>query len=521
MIKKKLLAVVGGSMSVVVATATALTLALSGPRQTQSLHSLSDNEAVSQGITNLFSSASSGVDTMKGVIDTIEADKASLSIGFNINELEDSPELNGMGGNIILNCDAENKEYSIDLSAAYGSVELINALLYIDKAELRASIPAILDGTLVIPYNNLEEDLANSYFGSLLAAEGFDYDDYKAELEEFMAVLEETTASMPATDFDYEEFADGVLDVMESAYQDAVDAMSVTDNGKQALKGGNYQCYTATISVKDLSYIVKDAIIYMLNDEDFLAYIEEVYSYMDSYESYDYDDYYEDDYSDLMSDYELDIKTQMQSAAKMIDSYWNMVVTELEAILGKNIEFTIYLTDTVETAGFEFYISYNEDGTLNYSKSAALAADEYVAFKGDFTGGAEIGDYTNIDFEILNSYIVVSKLNYSFKSETNGDFDLNISGSEGDNTIFLIHADGSYTENGPFFKLVVDSFKAVDETGTTLFDVGFNLAFEEIDGVEKPITSPEYNVWEMDEDDLTDLIEEINDKIGDLEALMY
>lgn len=507
MLKKKLLAVVGGSMSVVVAAATAFMLSVSGPRNVLSLHSLSANEAVAQGITNLFSSASSSADTMKEIVDTISTDKAALSVGFNINELQDSPELAGIGGNIVISCDGENNHYSIDLGASYGSVELFNALVYMNDTELRASIPALIDGVLVAPYENLEENLKNSYIGSILEAQGFDYDDYVAKLDEYMAMLNDSAAQLPDVDFDVDKFVDGLSDAMNAAYQDATNNMSVTDNGKQPLAGGSYQSYTAKISVSDLSDIIKEAILFALNDEDFLSYIEELSTYMNDTASD-----YEDDYSDIMSDYELDLATQLKSVTAMIDSYWGMVVSELEAVFGKNIEFTIYLTDTVETAGFEFYVSPNADGSLNYTKAAATAAEEAFSLKADFTGGAQIGDYTNVTLSSLEHNTPVGGMELTFETEKNGDFNFDFSVTNDNNTIGYIHADGSYTQNGQFFDLSVDSFKLVDED-TTIFDLGFSLAFKEIDGVEKPTASTEYNIWEMTEDDFIGLFEDISEKL--------
>lgn len=509
--KKKLLAVIGGSMSVVVAAATAFMLSVSGPRNVLSLHSLSANEAVAQGITNLFSSASSGTDAMKDIVDTISTDKAALSVGFNINELQDSPELAGIGGNIVISCDSASKQYSIDLGAAYGAVELFNALVYMNDTELRASIPALMDAVLVVPYENLEENLKNSYIGSILEAQGFDYDDYVSELEEYMAVLNEAAAQMPDTDFDVEAFADGLLDTMDSAYEDATNNMSVTDNGKQPLSGGSYQSYTARISVSDLSNIIKEAILYSLNDEDLLSYIEDISTYMNDIASDSSSDY-EDDYSDLMSDYELNLATELKSLAPMLDSYWGMVVSELEAVFGKNIEFTIYLTDTVETAGFEFYLSENADGSLNYTKAAATASDDAFALKADFTGGAQIGDYTNVTLSSLENNTPVGGMELSFKTETNGDFSFDFSITNDSSTIGYIHADGSYTQNGQFFDLSVDSFKLVDED-TTIFDLGFSLSFKEIDGVTKPTASTEYDIWQMEEEDFIELFGEISEAL--------
>lgn len=512
MLKSKLMAIIGVSTSVVVAATTALTLAISGPRNVLSLSALSDNDAVAYGVSDLFSSAANGVDTVTNVINTISENKAELAVGLTINELEDLDEaLYGMGADLKVQFDVENQQYAISGSASYGSVELINALLYMDEKEMIAYVPSLFEGIVKIGYDNLAENLENSYIGSILEEEGFDYEAYREELE---AVLNEAATSMPAFDydFDYEDFVDGLNDTINNAYLEATKSMDVTDNGKQPLNGGKYQCYTASISVAELSNILKEALVYVLESEDFLDYLDYIAEYYQNYESSLYGDY--EDYEDYEDYYgSLSLSESLAGVSSMIDSYWGMITSELEAVLGKNIEFTIYLTDAVETAGFELYISPNADGSLNYSKSAANAAETAIIIKGDFTGGKEIGDYTYLKFAGTSYGTDAMVGEYSFKMEENGDFTLDISASEYGASLGLFHADGSYTENDMFFSLDVDSFKFVDESGKTTFDIGFNLSFEPIDGVDKPSSSVEYDIWKMDEADFEELANEILENI--------
>lgn len=527
MLKSKLLAIIGATTSVVVAATTALTLAVSGPRNVMSLRTLSDNEAVTYGMSNLFDSATSGVSTVTDVIDTIAENKAQIAMGFNINGGEEiGDELAGVGADFKIQFDAENGQYAISGSAEYGSVELFNALIYMDEKELVAYAPSLFEGVVKVAYDNLAEDIENSYIGSLLVEDGFDFEEYR---DEFMTIIEEATESMPAMEyeFDYEDFADGLTETINDAYLEAFKTMNVTDNGKQPLAGGKYQCYTASVSVSELSYIVKDALMYVLESDEFIDYLDYISEYYSSLEDSAYDDYddYYGDYSDIEDIYGmsggLSLGDSMAGMSAMLDSYWGMAISEIEAVLGKEIQFTIYLTDSVETAGFEFYISQNADGSFNYSKEAAKAADEAIVIKGDFTGGKEIGDYTYLAVTGTRYDEEVLAMEYSFKMEANGDFNLDFTTSEMGISEGSLHADGSYKEDGMFFSLDVNSLKFTNGYGETEFDIGFNFSFEAIDGVDKPSASPEYDIWAMDEDDFEAFGREIEENIEKLEDLFY
>ena len=250
MIKRKLLAIIGGSMSVVLAATTALTLAISGPRNTMSLNALSNNDAVAYGISGMFDSATSSVNTLSQVIETISENKASLSVGFDINSIENLDELSGLGANLDINFDTDNNQYSFDVNAVYGAIELFNAVLYMDEKEFAASLPSLYDGVITIAYDNLEEDMENSFFGSVLKEQGFDINEFKEELDAVLAQAE--SYSVAAPDIDFTDLCEDLQDIIKKGYLEAMNNMNVTNNGKQPLNGGDYQCYTASISVADL-----------------------------------------------------------------------------------------------------------------------------------------------------------------------------------------------------------------------------------------------------------------------------
>ena len=156
-----------------------------------------------------------------------------------------------------------------------------------------------------------------------------------------------------------------------------------------------------------------------------------------------------------------------------------------------------------------------EDGTISYEQSAIETSVVSFVFEADLTGGKDIGDYADYTF----AYIPESErdsleIKYSQHLEENGDFAIYVAVDEV-NSLAEISAEGSYTDNDPFFTCNIDSLKVM-ENGSTLFDVGFKLSFQPIDNVEKPSGSPEYNIWEMNEDDFEALREEILDAIKEI-----
>lgn len=507
MFKTKLFAAICTGTSFVVAATTALTLAVSGPRNTQSLHMLSDNNAVAYGFTNLLSETASGFNTISNIVDTVSEQKASIAGSFTINSIEDFEELSGMGAGFEINFDADNNAFSLIGTASYGSMDVLKATLYMDKDELIAEVPSLFKGIITAPLDNLAEDFSNSYFGELAAKEGFDFGEFQDELN---AAVESAMNEMPQFDFDYEEFYDGLMDTINDSYFKATDNMTVTDLGKKPLQSGDkYQCYRAELPVADLSYIAKDALMYILKSDEFGAFMDQVMEYMETSSYNDLDSYGSS----------LSYSSQLQSVAPMIEMYWGQVVTELESVFGKNIVFTIYLDNSVNTAGFEFYVSLMEDGTVSYEESDIETSVVSFVFEADLTGGKNIGDYADYTFAYMpESERDSFEIKFSKHMEENGDFAIYASMDE---VYYLaeISAEGSYTDNDPFFTCNIDSLKVMED-GNTLFDVGFKLSFQPIDKVEKPSGSPEYNVWEMDEDDFEALGEEILDALKEINSLI-
>ena len=184
-------------------------------------------------------------------------------------------------------------------------------------------------------------------------------------------------------------------------------------------------------------------------------------------------------------------------------------VDTIDGILGENIELTVYITDTVELAGFAMDI-YVLGDTLSYNDANAADADLTMNLMCDYTGGKHIGDYTDISMTLKDEYDTVN-IAYVQKYETNGDFDVDFTFESDDDSI-AITADGNYVVDGDFFSFVIDSIKFI-ENDTVIGDFGLSFSFKPIDAVTKPSGEPVYDIWEMDEDDFGELIMEIGEKL--------
>lgn len=505
MIKTKLFAIICSVSSVVVAATTALTLAVSGPRNTQSLHMLSDNEAVSYGITNLVDSASSGIDTVSTFVDTIATSKTSLSGSFTINSIEGLEELSGLGVGLQADVDGENGAMALLLNASLGSVEIIDGTLYIDTEQIIAEIPALLEGIITVPIDDLESDMSNSYLGQMI----LNSPEFQEMVEEYNTFMEDYSSLMASQntlsdfEFDYEAFDERVSNTINESFNTAMDAAEVTNLGKIKLNGGSYQGYRAELPVQELTYILRDFVVCIATDEEFLDYMDNMYKYIC-------------EQSNGELEYSSDMITQLSASASMLKSMWGTLVYEIEQVIGKTIAFDMYLTDSVELAGFDFYVAVMDSGRISFDSNDDAYAVSSFRLTSDFTGGAKIGDYIDLKATYGDS---TEKDNLSFvlKHETNGDFTLNLSEDTAYESV-VIAADGSYTTDGSYFDCTVDSLSfSVDEE--TYFDIGFSLAFQPIDAVTKPSSTPEYNVWEMSEDDFETLANELSSAIEALEDL--
>lgn len=497
MFKTKLFATICAAASAVTVAVTALTLSVAGPAGVKTIHSLSANEAVATTIAGVFSSASDTATNISDFIEVIASEKTATNIGFKINHIKGLEEYSNFGGELELQLDTESQAAALLLEASLGSMDAVNGTIYIDKNEILASAPFLFDGVLRAGLDNLEEDLEDSLIGEYFLSAS----DIREIEEIYSLVMSEYANMAPQIEFDSETFTNGLTEVINASFEEAMNNMIVDELGKQDLNGGAYNGYDAKIAVSDLANILKDAIIYCLESPEFQDLVDQVIDYASEVSG-----------EDLTAELGGVSGASLSQLTPMLETYWPTVVSEIETVLGKNIQFTIYISDTAELAGLvvEAYIA---DDCLSFNKADAANAEYSFKLAADFTGGKNIGDYSQVAVKLTENesgdYLA---FDFTKQAESNGDFIIKFNFDDGENNSFEISANGNYVVDGTYFNLDVESLKFVQDD-ETLFDVGFNLGFKPIDTLSKPSGSPVYDVFEMSEMEFYSLFMEMQDTL--------
>lgn len=496
MFKTKLFAIICAAASAVTVAVTTLTLFIAGPAKVKTIYNLSPNEAVATTIQGVFSSASSSASNITQIFSAMANSKTATNVGFKINYIKGYEELSNIEGNAEIQLDPESMAAALLLDASYGSLSL-DGTVYIDKNELLASAPSLFDGVIRLGLEDLEYNLENSIIGEFLS-----YSDIRDIEEVYTLIMEEYETLTPQFDFDSEAFMEGLTETMEKSFQKAMKNTKVDDLGKQKLNGGKYQGYKAKFPVDDLSNIIRDAVVYCLESPEFEDIYEQVSDYTEELTGNDLEYYFGMDASTL-SQY-----------SSLVSSMWPSITSELEKIIGDNITMTLYISDTAELAGLEIGV-YVLDDSISFDKSDASKADFAVEVNLDYTGGKNIGDYSEISVVMTEDNDDTLSILYSNKTKDNGDFDLAFKMDENNKNSIEVTANGNYVSNGTFFSLDVDSLK-FKEDGDTIIDVGFKLGINEITSVTKPSGTPVYDILEMDYYDFYSLYLELEDTLEEV-----
>lgn len=500
MFKTKLFAGICVGASVITAAATALTLYLSGPSDVKTIHQYSPNEQVEMSLEGAFNSMSNTATELTQFVNVITSNKTSTNIGFTINHADGYEELSGVGGELELQLDTDAKAAAVILNATLGSVDVIDGTIYIDRNELIAAVPVLYDGIIKVGLDNLAYDLENSFIGSYIL-KNVDIE----ELEQaFELVLTNYETYAPQFDFDSDKFYAGLSDTLTKSYNKALDSMELEDLGSEKLNGGSYQCYNAKISVKELSNILKDAVVYCMESPEFQSLVDQSI------------EYYVEITGESIPELEMFSGSTLGQFAGLLDANWSQIISRVEDAIGQDISFNIYISDTVELAGIEINM-YENNGKITFNKEEASNTKESITISCDFTGGKNIGDYTELVLS-LNIENDPSKISFISKTEENGDFDITFSLIAPEET-YVISAEGNYVEDGDFFNLDIDSIKMIEDD-KTLYDFGFSCGFKPIDAITKPSASPVYDIWEMDEYDFAGLIYNIQAKLESLSDII-
>ena len=491
MFKTKLFAGICAGASVVTAAATALTLIISGPSGEKSLHQYSANEQVEISLERAFNSVSTSSDQITEFVNVITSNKTAANVGFTINSADGYEELTGVGGEIEVQLDTESMSAALLFNAALDSVTIVDGTVYVDRNEFLAVAPALYDGIIKANLDNLEEDLTNSFFGQyLLDSMDVDFDELS---QAFELVLSDYEKYAPNFQFDSDKFYAGLNETLTKSYNNVLASMELEDLGNQPLNGGSYQCYTVTISIEDLSLILKDAIIYTLNSPEIQSLADQLIEYLSETADIPASDLY------MMSG------EMLAQYPELVNLYWGQIIGSVEETLGENISFKMYIADTVELAGLQLNM-YVDGDTFSFDEKNANT-NEYMTITYDLTGGKNLGDYIEFDLTAVAEGSTMN-MNYTSKFEPNGDFTMALKAEADDDGSFAMTAEGNYVQDGQFFNLEVDSLKLIEDD-VTLYDFGFKCGFKPIDSVTKPTGSPVYDVWEMDEYDFQGLITNI------------
>ena len=504
MSKTKLFAGICAGAAVIAAAGTALTLFLSGSPDSKEkpIHQYSPNEQVVMSFESAFNSMSASADEFSAFVTELSNSKTAANIGFTINSADGHEDLAGTGGEIEFQFDSEAEAAAIILNATIQSTTIIDGTVYVDKNELIAAFPTLYDGIVKMGLDNLEQDIQNSFMGqALLESMDMDVNELVKALE-FSA--ENMDAYAPNIEFDSETFCAGLSDTLTQSYQNAMASMTLEDLGKQTLNGGSYQCYNATITIDELSYIARDAVKYCLQSPEFQSLVDQVL------------EYYVESTGTTSPELAMISGATLGQYAALVDVYWGQLLSGIKQTTDENVKFTIYISDDVELAGLQFNV-YNEGNKLYFDNDLTTDASDYITISYDCTGGKNLGDYTEISFKGYadSDYVYI---NYTSKNETNGDFDIELSfDTPADN--FAITASGNFVADGEFFNLDVTSLKFIEDD-KTIADIGFKCGFKPIDSITKPTGTPVYDIWTMDELGLEEFFNNIDSNLEELVTLI-
>lgn len=367
--KTKTLKIIGAILGLLAAGAATIFIVLpmlsdsDNQNKKPNIHSLSSNEAVSMGLSNMLSEVSALADT-KDV-------KNETDISLDIYRMPGGLDLSGLTLSLNMQADSTANQYKLSAKGALNNMVIFSGQLYADDTEMVGYIPMIYAGAVVMPYEFLDK------LQSMIEDMSADIDTDNSDDLSNSPTMDISNMELP--EFDYDKFIKGLADSMEPSINSTTSNIEVTELGKQPLSSGDYYCYKATIPVKDLADIVKTGILYALNNKELQDYLDAVYS---SATEEDVDD-------ELIYDYDIDMSSQMSSYAMILDSYWPLVVSELENTLGTNIEFTVYLSEDVKVVGYQLSIpslfTFQSDFTDSMANGDSVAYYDFTMYEGDDT----------------------------------------------------------------------------------------------------------------------------------------
>lgn len=455
-------------------------------------------ERVLDAFRELPGSASSPIAEEIGWADMQEAmgEAGHLSGEFSIRELPasmgaDAQMLSAFSFRFDGALDSGAKAGELGLGLQMGGMDLVSGELYFDEDMLAVSLPQFYDGALAIGTGNLREQL-----------EGWPLFEQLNLSEYELAMLDVTLEFFP--DSSVQEEMQAALEESLQAFQDEIVVEELDQTEEVEIGGRDEECRGYLVSVP------RDAVIGLL--EDYLDWYQDLMDQMGLTA---------DEYTSLMA--QLDAGVQ-----------------QIETVLQAELEAEAYLTGSGELAmvrveDFRDWIA--EDYQENMDS---------LALELSFHGEAMPGD--SFDLELYSP-----ESGQSMRLEKTGEVDqgdlyteYRFSIDEGDGEVELLSMEGSYLVDSREFSYRAEipagnvSFflegslgdvqrgesleVIIDEAGLTA--EGETLSIEgslELGAGAEGLAAPEdvRMFFDMDEQDLLDLQEEINSSLGGLFGSMY
>lgn len=189
-----------------------------------------------------------------------------LSISSVSPSMGEEAYLKGIGLGYDALTDAKSKKMFMTLSAKYKGTDVLQGEMYTDDETMLLGVPALLDGYISLKTQYTAEELKNSVFGRQLEAS-----DKGLDLRLFGA---------DTTDMFSNPVLKAFIKKTEQVQKNLISNIEVTKlKDKVDVAGVSCDDYEVTVKADDIKAYANAVGDYLKNDEDFVAYLEQSYTY--------------------------------------------------------------------------------------------------------------------------------------------------------------------------------------------------------------------------------------------------
>lgn len=503
MLKAKTLAgIFAGGITIGAATAVTAILLTSN----SSLSTMSDREAIASGFETMFEYEES---QFFKTLDNLNGQSVSVSSDFTINELYEDSELAGSSFGFLSQTDINEQ-----IANLYGYISFpeypndINGTLYFDKNTI-AIASNLFSDVIVIPLDEaIDEYNSSDYVDS--------YGELEMSTDELYMIL-----SLCENIVDSPELPQLKAD-MQTQFNKDIDLLldhmeTVRDDDPEHLNGYNVYSIDADIKTSDIINIVYNQIQVILTSDELADYINNSYA-----------EYFASIYGSTEDAENINIKATLSAISAYLTFKYADFENNITDCIGDTISFTMYFTEEAELVRFSTY-------PIDFSEIAG--EDIKLAFSIDYFGEETLSDKIKSTVELtaddqtIKIEIEKEKTEQGFiatikpyknnqcaiylkivHSATSTEFTDTITLCTNFGDLGTITAVGTYE--------LADDKISVDVTelsckisGLVYFDLSWKIEIKKLD---EDITMPEgnqINLFDMLEEDFTDLSDQINDSL--------